>query len=377
MPDELLDGRDDPAAPAQADVEAGTAVDVAVHPLPRTVDEIRDFLPRSLRDRPFPGVFRYLYPPPTGIAPYGYASADARESDGLPGSDVLLARADLDRRGIGRAVLVPPTRGTLPNLDLGSAVCAATNDWLAATWLGESNADRRFVGTIRVNPLDVDAAIAEVERWAEDPRMVQVGVPLEAQLPYGHRAYLRLWEAVAAARLPVAVHSDGVSGASFHPTPGGFPRHHVEFAALYTNNFVYHLTSLIAEGVFERLPSLRFVFTDGGFDMLMPLMWRMDMDWPITRIEAPWVTKRPSRYLRDHVRFVTARFEGPDDPHILAEWAQMSDAAELLVFGSGYPRWSATSPAEVLPGLDAGTRRRILVDNAAELYGVASAAAHA
>ncbi len=350
---------------------ADGAVDACVQPQPRTQEEIREYLPRTFRDRPMPGVFRYLYPAPTGVAPFGTFSTSVSPAAGLPGSDPGLAAGDLAANGVRDAVLVPLTRGQLPNLDLGSALCAATNDWLAATWLGGVPGPVRYHGSIRINPLDVDASVREVHRWAGDDRMVQVAVPLESQLPYGHRVYHPLWEAVAATGLPVAVRSEGYSGAAFHPTPGGFPRHYVEFAALFPQNFVYHLTSLIAEGVFERLPGLQFVFTDGGFDVLTPLMWRMDMDWPITRIEAPWVTKRPMLYLADHVRFVTGTYEGPpDDDRVLGEWLEMTDAADLLLYGSGYPRWDTTAPRDVLPGLAGPGRERILGGNARSLYGL-------
>jgi predicted TIM-barrel fold metal-dependent hydrolase len=346
-------------------------VDVAVHSTAQNPDDIRRYLPKALRSRPFPGPYRYLYPPPTGVAPYGCYTPQAYESPGAPGADPAFSRAHLREHGVDEAILLPLTRGVLPNLDLGSAICAATNDWLADTWLdgsGEPDGGPAFLGSIRLNPLDVDAAVAELKRWAGDQRMVQVAVPLEAHLPYGHRVYHRLWEAVAASGLPVAVRSDGYSGTSFHPTPGGYPRHHAEFVALQQNNFIYHLTSLIAEGVFERLPALKFVFVDGGFDVLTPLMWRMDMDHPIAAVEAPWVTRRPSRYLTDHVRFVVSRFDGPTDPAVTGAWADVSDASELLVYGSGYPGWQAFAPAEVLPELDEAARRSILGENARSFY---------
>ena len=317
-----------------------------------------------------PGVFRYLYPAPTGLAPYGAFSTSVSPAAGLPGSDPALAARDLAANGVREAVLVPLTRGQLPNLDLGSALCAATNDWLAATWLGG------------VPGPCATTAPSGSTRWTSTPRSARsTGGPATT----GWCRWRCRWspscptatactpsgEAVAAAGLPVAVRSEGYSGAAFHPTPGGFPRHYVEFAALFPQNFVYHLTSLIAEGVFERLPDVRFVFTDGGFDVLTPLMWRMDMDWPITRIEAPWVTKRPMLYLADHVRFVTGTYEGPpDDERVLGEWLEMTAAADLLLYGSGYPRWDTTAPGDVLPGLLGTGRERILAGNARDLYGL-------
>ena len=346
------------------------SIDVAVYPSFKSAAELRDHLPRAYRDRPFPGTLRYLYATPTGVAPFGSFATKARESSATPGSDPQLAAQHVAEYGSDEAILLPLTRGVLPNLDLGTQICVATNNWLAEKWLS-TGMGVTFHGSIRLNPLDVEGSIAELERWSGDSRMVQVGVPLEAHMPYGHRAYYRLWEAFAASGLPVAVHNDGYSGSSFHPTPSGFPRHYAEFVALQQSNFIYHLTSLIAEGVFERLPGLRWVFTDGGFDVLTPLMWRMDMDWPITRVETPWVPHLPSGYLREHVRFVTSPLEGPPDD-LVDEWAEVSDAGSLLMYGSGYPFWSAASGDRTLPGASPELSARILRTTAQEFYGFRS-----
>ncbi len=348
--------------PARIDV-----VDAAVHPLVRQPDELREYMAEPWRSLPFPGPHRYLFPTPTGVAPYGEYRQDARPEKGLPGSDPALMARHLDELGVGTAVLLPLCRGLLPNVDLGSAVCAATNDWLKATWLGPANSEGRYRGTIRVNPEDPAAAAREIERWAGDPAFVQVGVPLEAHRPYGQRNYTPIWEAAARHGLPVAVHSEPGAGTDFFSTPNGYHRHHIEYHSLFPANFIYHLSSLIAEGVLERLPELRFVFADGGFDVLMPLMWRMDLDWPISRIEVPWVSRRPSDYLRDHFRFCTAKLEGAP-PEIRGDWFEMAGGADLLMYASNYPHWSTMAAGEFFPQLPEDVRARVLGGNARALY---------
>ena len=54
------------------------------------------------------------------------------------------------------------------------------NDWLLDRWL-EPDTTNRFRGTIRVNPEDPKGAVAEIERLAAHPKLVQVGVPLQSQ----------------------------------------------------------------------------------------------------------------------------------------------------------------------------------------------------
>jgi predicted TIM-barrel fold metal-dependent hydrolase len=357
--------------------------DAAVHPRMLTPQQIYDYLKEPYRGLVYNSPNRFFHPVPTGIPPYSewleqsrpdgelITTADGAHPAREPGSVPARTGEYLRGNGVMQAVLIPTLRGLQAAADQGSAICAAYNDWIAATWLRDSTDELGYWGTIRVNPMDPVGAVAEIERWADHPRMVQVGVPIESHHPYGQRYYLPIWEAAAARRLPVAIKAEGGVGVEYFPTMTGLPRTHIEFSSLHRDRFFFHLASFIAEGTFERYPGLKIIFADGGFDMLTPAMWRMDMDWPITRTEVPWVKKLPSDYLREHVRFITnPLLEGPpdDQPEVVAEWAQRTDAAYLLVYGSGYPVWSAARPAEVLPALSEEDRDRILWRNAAELY---------
>ncbi len=343
-------------------------VDAAVHPMVRRSDELRQYMKEPWRSRVFPPPHRYLYPAPTGIPPFGEYREDARSADALPGSDPDLLAAHMLACGIDAAILLPLTRGLLPDADMNTVICAATNDWLAGTWLSEWNTAGRYFGSVRVNPEDPDAAAQEIERWAHHPRMVQIAVPLESHQPYGQRRYFKIWEAAARYRLPIAVHTDGGAGVDFKPIAIGYPLQYIEYSTMYPLNFIYHLASLIAEGVFERLPEVKFVFADGGQDMLMPLMWRMDMDWLYSRSETPWVKRKPSEYLRAHVRFCTSRLEAPGDPSVSEEWIEMTDATELLLFATNYPHWSSMSVADLFHGHTSDAGRRILGGNARTWY---------
>ena len=57
--------------------------------------------------------------------------------------------------------------------------------------------------------------------------------------------------------------------------------------------FEAQLTSLIAEGAFERFPELRVVLLESGFGWLPPLLWRLDKEWKGLRREIPWVKHAP------------------------------------------------------------------------------------
>jgi predicted TIM-barrel fold metal-dependent hydrolase len=337
-------------------------IDASVHPSVRRGDDLREYMEMPFKKRVFSPVHRYAY-----SSPKSEYHEPARPADGLPGSDVGLTEEQLfERAGVDRAILVPLTRGMNMDSSVSSAVCGATNLWLADTWLGSANDHGRFKGTIRVNPRDADHAVDEIARWADHPHMVQVGVPMAALGPYGEPSYFRIWQAAAAAHLPVVVHLDGGSGIEFPSSPVGNFRLHVEYSAFGSYSFAYHLASLIMHGVFDRLEDLVFVFGDGGIDLAMPMVWRLIADWRSGTDDHPWARQSPPSYLRDHVRFVSSRMEGPPRPEQQARWIELTDAEHLLLYGSSYPLWSYAPPSSL--ALEDGPRERILGANAAAIY---------
>lgn len=355
---------------AASETEAGKlarlrVVDAAVHVMPASNQEFVEYLPEPWRDRVFPGPERYHYA--LGSGEYWPPS---RVGAGLPASSPDVVAAHLfDDLHADVAVLLPLTRGLHPNANLATALCAATNDWLAARFLDAREARGRLRGTIRVDPRSPDAAMQEIERWAGHPLMVQVGVPTQSLEPYGHERYLPVWHAAAAHRLPVVVHADGGAGADFPPTPAGYPRSAVEYNCLLPLNHGFHLASLIAEGTFEWVDDLVFVFADGGFDTLWPLVWRLDKDWRGNRDEVPAVRRAPSEYLADHVRFVAHRLEGPAESGVYDEWLEWTElASHMLLFASNYPSWDLWRPAAAFDELPEGARERILSGNSTALY---------
>ena len=340
-------------------------VDAAAHPVGPSGDEIRSYMPKAWRERSFPGPERYHY-----ASPFGEYRADLVGGT-LPGSDpARLVQDVVEEHGITQVVLLPLTRGLLANVDLASIVCSATNEWLAETWLDHGP----FKGSIRVNALDPDAAVKEVGRWAGDSRFVQVAVPLQAHRPYGQRAYLPIWKAAAEAGLPVAIHVDGGASVEFHPTPAGPIRYALEYNVLLPLNLGYHLASFVAEGVFELVPDLRVVCADGGISALAPIVWRLDKDWRSTRDEIPWTKRFPSEYIGEHVRFCLHEADLPREPADQDRWWEIVDGGRMLLYSSNYPQHDFLSPAAATAGLGAEATRRILSQNAADLYDLASVA---
>jgi predicted TIM-barrel fold metal-dependent hydrolase len=98
-------------------------------------------------------------------------------------------------------------------------------------------------------------------------------------------------------------------------------------------------------------------------------MWRLDAEWKALRTEVPWVTRRPSDYLRDHVRFSTQPLERPEDDRDCLQMLVLMDAEHLLMFSSDYPHWDFDDPFVSLPpSLTDAQRQAVYAGNARALY---------
>jgi predicted TIM-barrel fold metal-dependent hydrolase len=319
-------------------------IDCVVHPWPDASENFRDYLPARWDGQPIPEIGRYFYPP--SIPEWTPVGADdTRPATSTP---ELLASSWGVAVATDGAVLVPLTRGLIPEPDFGPAVARATNEWLRARWLDHPQLRGRVAGAVRIDPEDAPAAVAELDRIAGDSDFVTVAVPLQGREPYGSRRYLPVWRKAAELGFAVTIVADGGSGINQFPTMAGYCDHYVEYNSLlpWTAAMV-HLASFVGGGVFEQIPNLRVVFLDGGADVVFPFMWRMDKPWRGVRYQVPWIEKHPTEYLRDHVRFCVQRTEGAALPGS----GLMPLAEELTVYGSRYPHWDAVTPDEVSSGL--------------------------
>jgi predicted TIM-barrel fold metal-dependent hydrolase len=347
-------------------------VDADVHPLPRSPEELREYLPDAWRRVPSQLISSYplvLYLPPSQPL-----RLDAVGPNGeVPGSDPVFSYAQLiEQGGVDIAVLLPLVRNHA-NPDYESALCQATNDWLAATWLSSYNAHGRFRGSINVCANDPHGAAREIDRWAGHPHFVQVRLNAYAGLPYGDPFYDPIYEAAVRNGLPVAVHFSKGAGMSLL-TPVGFSSYFFEHHALYPVTYAAHVVSLICNGTFDRFEELKFVFVEGGFGWVLPLLWRLEHGWDALAAEVP-ARRRPTEYLRDHVRFTSQPIEEPERRDLLRvlEWV---DAEHLLLFSSDYPHWDFDDPKQIFGRMPKGARRRIFRDNALELYGLPETLTH-
>jgi uncharacterized protein len=233
-----------------------------------------------------------------------------------------------------QAVLVPLIRlNAWSDMLMASVVAGAINDYFVAEWLP---ADPRLRLAILLPGQSPSHACEEIRKHASNPQVTAAMIPLLSTL-LGHAQYQPVFAALESSELPLVLHPTGAEGlySGAPELAGGHNFTVAERRILVPQIAQANLNSMICQGVFERFPKLHVIFS--GFDVgwLMPLMWRMDMDWRRLRIETPWVRRLPSEYVASNV-FVT--LQGSEQ--LYDELAATSGVAEKLksrtLFGSHF-----------------------------------------
>ena len=149
---------------------------------------------------------------------------------------------------------------------------------MVSRWLESSEFGDRFRGTIRVNPDDIAGALARDRQVAKSsPARRTDWHPAAVARPLRQATVLAaLGSRRGGQPSGGSPHRDRAEGIGFPPTPSGHTRTYEQYVSFMALNYLYHLMNMIAEGVFERIPMLKFVWADGAADFLTPFSWRMD-----------------------------------------------------------------------------------------------------
>ncbi|HVZ08551.1 amidohydrolase family protein [Rhodopila sp.] len=284
---------------------------------------------------------------------------------GGPGSDLAFMQAQhLDPNNVTLGILNPLGAGQgAISPDASAAVARAVNDWQVAEW---TSRDRRLRGSVVVPYEDAAASVKEIERCAPNPDFAQVLLLSRTAEPLGQRRYWPIYEAAAAAGLPIGVHAFGNGG--WPNTAGGWGSYYIEEMVGHAQAQQALLISMILEGVFETYPTLKLVLIEGGLAWAAALGWRMDAQWRKLKRELPRLKKAPSEYMRTNVWFTTQPIEEPDPRTQLAEvfdWIGW----DRVLFATDYPHWDFDDPAHALPmKMTEAQRQAVFRGNAEGVY---------
>lgn len=339
-------------------------IDMDIHPVSSAACPIEPFVPQAMSE-----AFRMnmSVSPSMGYAnPMGFQRRDV-SGYGDPHKTI---EEHLDPLGLSYAVIQPTGMSVslISQIDMGNAMATAWNDWQIHHWL---SVDERYLGSICVNMRDPVAAVREIDRCADHPQMRQLCICGESDDLYGHRRYFPIYEAAARHHLPITIHP-GNEGSLRSATPVGRPSTYFEWHTIIPLTYQAHLVSLVTEGVFEKFPALRFVLCEGGIGWLPHTIWRMEKNFKGLRAMTPWLKRKPSEYVFEHIRLTTQPIEEPLESEHMEQIFNMVHAERTVCFATDYPHWDFDDPTRSLPRTNEALKRRIMYENAAELLGLPS-----
>jgi predicted TIM-barrel fold metal-dependent hydrolase len=279
---------------------------------------------------------------------------------------------------------------------------ALTNRFFGGGCVPASHGQKRSARLVRANRIARACNRLAIERWLEEDSRLRGSVLLACQVPevaadeirhvgphpqivqaifasnphgyaFGHPIYDAIHRAAADTGLPLAIHSLGEAGAGCiaEPGAGGRLNYHIEYSTAGTQAMMTHVMSFIANGVFERYPTLTVVLLEAGINWIPPFLRRCDQNFrSATRSEIPLCKKLPSTYFMEHIRVGTQPLDidSPRDPMWAVHDATGVDT--VAMFASDYPHWDTDDPKYMRGRFPERWRQRVLWQNAAALYGL-------
>jgi len=356
-------------APASEHV-AVRVVDSDVHPVPKH-GVLADYIPEPWRSKFFLNrqVGEQIYYDAPDYAHSKAMRADTFPPDGeFPGSDPNMTfRQLVMEAGVDIAILEPLYGFTrLP--ETTAALAVATNDWQAEHWLdSRNNWHGRWRGSISAPIEHPDTAVREIERWAGHPYIAQILIAAEPRPSWGDPRYYPIWAAATRHDITVSCHLGRGEFDTLPIPPVGLPSYNHDFMVTYSLLAANQVMSLIFDGVFDRFPTLRIVLVEHAFSWILPLMWRMDA---IYEARKSWldIKRKPSEYVKDHIKFTTQPLDYPDDKTQLTRALEWMEAEKILLYSSDYPHWTYDDPRWLVRHLPEHAREAIMFRNGIETY---------
>jgi predicted TIM-barrel fold metal-dependent hydrolase len=293
---------------------------------------------------------------------------------GPPASDPgYLIQQLLDERGCERVVLGHEQgllSAGLPMAYKSRAVVRALNDWTIAEWLER---DERLYGHLLVQSGLPDEAAHEIRRVGEHDKFVAVALgPNGLNQPFGHPAYMPIYDAAVDLDLPVVlqVGADNIADLGTTPTAIGLSATYAEYDAMSAAPLMSHLTSMFTSGIFDIHPSLRVLLVGGGLAWVPQFLWRLDPIYRVVRrVDMPWSKRLPSEYFAEHVRLSTYSLEAPPKKEQLESVLNLIPEVEsLLLYASGYPNADGETAAAIAERLPEALHQSVFRDNAEKFY---------
>ncbi|RYG73080.1 amidohydrolase [Lentibacillus lipolyticus] len=294
----------------------------------------------------------------------GLDRADAKSPDGRPAGNSLsfLQEQLLDGVGHEYGILtsaMDPSPSSMHGFyGMAEALAPALNDYEIENWLDK---DDRLYGSVHIAAQNPQAAVREIERVGDHPKMVQILLPID-RTPWGDPYYHPIFEAAERHNLMIAMHHN--EPPSYY---GNYPRYFVEWHSVMPNTHMVQISSMIFNGVFEKYPNLKLMMLEAGFIYAPALMRKMDTQYKYLRHEVPWITEMPSETMKKHVKFSTQPVDELSKEEF-EQFVELMGSDEMVCFSTDYPHWDYDSPHNALPKLDKDLEDKVFAENARSFY---------
>src|SRR5258708_2931172 len=348
--------------------------DVHVHESPGALIPYIDRRWRSSLEliKDYPETNSYLNTPGFSGGGMGYGDGPMFPS-GSPGPRVVSTpqamRSELSAIKVDIGILFPDHLLKLAlhqNPDYALALSRAYNAWLVEQWCDPGQG---LLGVIIACPQEHEEAALEIEKYANDPRIVGVYLPTAGIHPlWGDRRYHPIFRACEEAGLPAILHSVTVITQNFPNNLADFDTGLAVHGLAHPFAIMANLTSMVTSGIPVRFPRLTVVSTEAGITWVPFLMNRLDKEYVERRREVPFLKERPSHYLKRWY-YSTQPIEEPADLRQMALIVEAFDGEDSIVFASDWPHHDFDHPMKVdqIP-LTPQVRRKILGANRLRLF---------
>ncbi len=356
--------------PEQRIVSADDHMDI--HAMPPDVFAAR--LPKALRERG-PRVEETDDGPwwivdgrklsPSGRKATGYLQ---EQDHGLRPGQPETRLADLDRDGVYSHVIYSPftTQLRIEDAELGAAARRAYNDWAAEFNQFDRN---RLVLLADIPSHDPKAAREELERVARQGHRGAIIHEVPGCDPCFEDSWHPFWDVAQETGLPISLHL-GPRTRSLEPKLGSwrFPA----FVAVIPMQLDEPLAGMIFSGILEQRPAVRFVLGEGGLGWVPYVIERLDHEHHkyYEKVRDHRLSMLPSQIFARQV-YVTY-----EDEKLGVELIPRIGVRNVM-WASDYPHGDSTWPhsrraigESPLAALGEEALRRVVCDNAAEIYGI-------
>lgn len=269
-------------------------------------------------------------------------------------------------QGVDTALLMGHQIKFLPavmNPEFTGIIASAYNELLADLWLDTSD---RLKGGIVVPMNNPEAAVEEIEKYADHPDMVTVVFFGGTELPFGHRQYRPIFDAVAESGLPITVLTS--ENPVHRQVAMGVPKHYATYNTNVAQNHYVNLVSMLFQGLFDEYPDVDVVWSGEGMGWILQPMWRSTRYYRNLEPQVPTtLEKEPHEYMENN--YVTTYPMPELDSETTNRLIDMVGSQNVM-YASGYPHWNHDDSTILPEELDDDNRKQVLQDNAREVYGI-------